>query len=172
MKTSLIVAMSLNGVIGLDGVLPWKLSDDLKHFKKVTLGKPVIMGRKTFESIGKPLPKRMNIILSRTPGYTWIDPSGKCSVWVCDSLQEAIGLAKRNSTEEVIVIGGHSLFREAISFVDRMYVTHVEAVVEGDTFMPPIDWSKWTSVGRFSFRVKAGPKNDHPFMTETYERTS
>lgn len=170
MKLSLIVAMSLNGVIGRDGQLPWKLKDDLRFFKKTTMGKPIIMGRKTFESIGSPLPGRTNIVVSRTPGYTWIDPKGQKKIWVCDSFYEAVEFAMSHVEEEAVVIGGRSIYDAALSYgVDRMYVSHVDCAIVGDTYFPPIDWSLWKEVG-WNCRFIKNSVNDFSFYTVGYER--
>lgn len=135
MKLSLIVAMSRNQVIGHAGRLPWRLSDDLKRFKRLTMGHPIIMGRKTFESIGKALPGRTSIVITRQKDFR---PAG---VRVASSLSQAIQLAQDN--EEAFVVGGAQVYAEALPRVDRIYVTLVETDVEGDTLFPdwnPRDW--------------------------------
>lgn len=134
MKLSLIVAMTKNRVIGLDNQMPWHLPADLAWFKQNTLGKPVIMGRKTFESIGKPLPKRRNIVLSRTA--VAID-----GVEIVTSLEQALALVKDET--EVMIIGGGQLFAEMIVRADRLYLTEIDTVLEGDTYFPVIDSEEW-----------------------------
>lgn len=134
MKLSLIVAMTKNRVIGLDNQMPWHLPVDLAWFKQNTLGKPVIMGRKTFESIGKPLPKRRNIVLSRTA--VAID-----GVEIVTSLEQALALVKDET--EVMIIGGGQLFAEMIVRADRLYLTEIDTVLEGDTYFPAIDSQEW-----------------------------
>ncbi|OBW92007.1 dihydrofolate reductase [Gallibacterium genomosp. 3] len=134
MKLSLIVAMTKNRVIGLDNQMPWHLPADLAWFKQNTLGKPVIMGRKTFESIGKPLPKRRNIVLSRTA--VAID-----GVEIVTSLEQALALVKDET--EVMIIGGGQLFAEMIVRADRLYLTEIDTVLEGDTYFPVIDSQEW-----------------------------
>lgn len=142
MKRSLVVAVARNGVIGRDNALPWRLPADLAHFRKVTMGRPIVMGRRTFESIGKPLPGRTNIVVTRNPGFR---PTG-CTV--VNSLDEAWRAA--GEAEEVCVIGGTSLFEETLPVADVIHLTEVEANVEGDTFFPTFDRGDWEAkeVGR------------------------
>jgi dihydrofolate reductase len=128
--------MARNRVIGRDNALPWRLPADLAHFKKVTLGHPVVMGRKTYESIGKPLPGRLNIVVTHNREYR---APGCTVVASLDAAWKAAGDA-----EEVCVIGGTSLFREALPIADVIHLTEVEAVVEGDTYFPDFDRSEWT----------------------------
>lgn len=134
MTLSLIVAAATNNVIGRDNQLPWRLPADLAWFRQHTLGKPVIMGRKTFESIGRPLPKRTNIVLSRSPysheGVVW-QPSFESAV---DFLQDS---------EEIMLIGGGELFRHYLPQADKLYFTQIQANMEGDTFFPALDWAQW-----------------------------
>jgi len=153
MKISLIVAMDHKGVIGRDGALPWHISSDLKHFKALTLGRPIIMGRKTHESIGRPLPGRENIVLTRDRDYM----SDGCIV--CHSLDTA--LAHCAGAEEVIVIGGDRVYRETIDRADCIYLTEVHADVMGDTFFPAFDRTEWSEAGREDFA--AGEKDEYPF---------
>lgn len=140
MRLSLIVAAADNGVIGHEGQLPWHLPPDLKHFKALTLGKPVIMGRKTFESIGKALPGRQNIVLSRDPGY------GAPGVRVVRDLESALWAAA--DVEEIMVIGGAVIFAQALPMADRIYWTEVHADVAGDTVFPPFDRDDWQETAR------------------------
>lgn len=129
-RISIIAALSENKVIGRDGKLPWHIPEDLKRFRSLTRGHAVVMGRKTFESIGKLLPDRMNIIITRDMKYTV--PGGV----VCHSLEEALEVAKKGEIEEVFVIGGGEIFRAAIPFADKLYLTVVHARIEGDAFFP------------------------------------
>jgi dihydrofolate reductase len=161
------VARARNGVIGRDGVLPWRLSTDLKNFRAVTTGKPVIMGRKTWDSLPrKPLPGRTNIVLSRDGSF---EPKGAL---VCEDFTEALLIAREQAEEddasEVCVIGGAALFAMALPKARRMYLTEVEADVEGDVTMPPIDESAWTEVSREAH--PAGPDDDYPFVIRVLER--
>ena len=134
MSLSLIVAMTQNRVIGKDNQMPWHLPADLAWFRQNTTGKPVIMGRKTFESIGRPLPKRTNIVLSRQPfeydGVIWKD-----------SLESAVDFVR--DSEEIMLIGGGQLFNEYLSKADRLYLTEIQTELDGDTFFPSINWDEW-----------------------------
>ena len=131
----LVVAIASNGAIGLNGALPWRLPEDLKHFKRVTLGHPIVMGRRTWESLGKPLPGRENIVVSRTPGF---EASG---ARVAASLEAAIALCR--DAPVVCVIGGSSLFAEAMAIADGLVITEIHKDYPGDTFFPPWDRSAW-----------------------------
>ena len=135
MKRSLVVAVARNGVIGRDNALPWRLPADLAHFKRVTMGHPVVMGRRTHESIGKPLPGRRNIVVTRNAAYQ----APGCTV--VNSLDEAWKAAA--GADEVCVIGGTTLFEETLPLADVIHLTEVEAQVEGDTWFPPFDRSEW-----------------------------
>jgi len=133
---SLVVAMARNRVIGRDNQLPWRLPADLAYFKRVTMGHPIIMGRRTYESIGRPLPGRLNIVVSRNPQFS----APGCTV--VPSLAEAWRAA--GDAEEVCVIGGTSIFAEALPAADRIHLTEVEAEVPGDTWFPEFDRGEWT----------------------------
>jgi len=135
MIRSLIVAVARNRVIGHTNGLPWRLPADLAHFKRLTMGHPVIMGRLTYESIGKPLPGRKNIVVTRTPGFQ----APGCLV--VDSLDDAYHEA--GEADEVFVIGGGQLYAAALPAADRIYLTEVESEIEGDTFFPPLDRGGW-----------------------------
>ncbi|SUT89269.1 dihydrofolate reductase [[Actinobacillus] rossii] len=134
MTFSLIVATTQNNVIGKNNQMPWHLPADLAWFRQNTTGKPVIMGRKTFESIGRPLPKRINIVLSRQPfeheGVTWKD-----------SLESAVDFVK--DSEEIVLIGGSELFKQYLPKADKLYLTQIQAEIEGDTFFPELNWNEW-----------------------------
>ena len=138
----LIAAVARNGVIGNAGSLPWHLPSDLKRFKQVTMGRPVIMGRKTWESIGKPLHGRLNIVVTRNPGFA---PAGAT---VAGSLAQALEIAADMAPEadEVFVIGGGELYREAMPLAGRLYITEVAAEPEGDTRFPPISDTLWQAI--------------------------
>lgn len=140
MELALIVAVAKNGVIGKDGGLPWHVPEDLKHFKSVTTGHPILMGRKTFESIGRPLPGRVNIVVSRTLAEA---PPGTL---LAPSLDAAIALAKAHEAEypgPAFVIGGSGLYGEAMAYVRSMYVTEIDRAVAGDVFFPSYDKKAW-----------------------------
>jgi len=171
-KLSLIVALAENHVIGRDNKLPWYLPNDLKYFKQVTLGKPVIMGRKTYESIGKPLPGRSNIIITRQPDY---QPHGaNDSVKVVASLQAARELAENicliDGQQEAMIIGGAEIYTLALPLVDRMYLTEVHAEVEGDAFFPSFQRDAWQKVAGEDFAAQ-GP-NPYAYSFNVYEPCS
>jgi dihydrofolate reductase len=154
---ALIVAMSNNRVIGRNNALPWHLSEDLKYFKRTTLGKPVIMGRKTFESIGRPLPGRANIIVSRS-GFV------ADNIRVVSSLEEALTLAESiafiDGAEEVMVIGGAELYAHALPVAQRLYLTLVDAEIEGDAFFPALNNDEWQEISREDYAaVEPNPYN-------------
>lgn len=134
MILSLIVAMTKNQVIGKNNAMPWHLPNDLAWFKKNTLGKPIIMGRKTFESIGRPLPQRKNIVLSRSAfEHTGIE--------IAENLQQAITLAQ--PAPEVMLIGGGELFKQTLEQADKLYLTEIQTELDGDTYFPAIDFTQW-----------------------------
>jgi dihydrofolate reductase len=160
LRKSLVVAMARNRVIGRDNALPWRLPAELAHFKRVTMGHPIIMGRKTYESIGKPLPGRMNIVVSRNRGFT------APGVTVVDSLESAYAAA--GDADEVSIIGGTSLFEAALPTADCIHLTEVEADVEGDTWFPKFDRGEWTE--REIARHPADEKHAYPFRILQLER--
>ena len=166
MKLSLIVAVSRNGVIGLNNQLPWHLPEDLKYFKSVTMGKPIVMGRKTFESIGKPLPGRDNIVISRQHDY----PAQ--GIKLVSSLSEAISLGERinliNGTEEVMIIGGAQIYAEALDLADRVYLTRVHRHVEGDAYFPILETAAWHEIARED--VAAKEPNPFDFSYQVLDR--
>ena len=165
MSVELVVARAENGVIGRDGDLPWRLSTDLKRFKAITMGKPVIMGRKTWESIGKPLPGRRNIVVTRQADYT--AEGAEC----VSSLDVALALAAGGAAgADVCVIGGGQIYAEALPMVDRIYVTQVHAEVEGDAFFPEVNWDEWEELGREDFSASDNNPYDYSFVV--YQRPS
>lgn len=163
----LVVARARNGVIGRDGDLPWRLRSDLQRFKAITLGKPCIMGRKTWESLPlKPLPGRLNLILSRDESFT-----ARGAV-VCTTLDEAVEIARETAEEdgigEICVIGGVALFEKALPRAKRLYLTEVEAEPDGDVMFPAFDETDWIELS--SKPHPAGEKDDHPFVLRVLER--
>ena len=160
MIISLIVAMDQSGVIGADGALPWRLSGDLRHFKAITMGKPLIMGRKTHESIGRPLPGRHNIVLTRQEGYT----AEGCTV--VHGLEDA--LAACAGAEEVMVMGGAALYAQFLPRAERIYLTRVQAEVSGDTHFPQFDENAWNQVERRDH--PADERNEYPYSFLVLER--
>ncbi len=164
---SLVVARAANGVIGRDGDLPWRLKSDLALFKATTLGKPIIMGRKTWDSLPKkPLPGRMNVVLSRDGSF---EPQ---KAVVCESFMEAVQMAREQAqddgVDEVCVIGGRALFEMALPKAKRLYITEVDATVEGDVTFPEFDEAAWTEIRREEY--PAGEGDDHAFTLRVLER--
>ena len=153
MIVSIIAGMDENRLIGQGNRLPWRLPADMKHFRRHTLGKPVLMGRKTYESIGKPLPKRTNIILTRDPDYQ----AEGCVV--THSIEEAFGTA--SGCEEIMVIGGASIYELFLPSVDRLYLTYIHDRFEGDVYFPPFDIADWHEVERVD--CQPDEKNPHPY---------
>ena len=168
----LVVARDKNGVIGKDGDLPWRLRSDLQRFKAVTIGKPCIMGRNTWESLPlRPLPGRLNIVLTRDEGYA---EAGKTKgALVVTSLDEALEIAREQAVEdgvdEICVIGGQALFAAALPRAKRLYITEVETEVEdGDTWFPPFDAGTFEEIS--SEAVAPGEKDDHAMVFRVLER--
>ncbi|MCF3096183.1 type 3 dihydrofolate reductase [Aeromonas australiensis] len=162
MKISMIAAMAHDRVIGKDNQMPWHLPADLAHFKRVTLGKPVLMGRKTFESIGRPLPGRRNLVISRNPDY---QAEG---IEVVGSVEAALALLAGSSVEELMVIGGGHLYAEMLPSADCLYLTRIDLAVEGDTRFPAFDDGQWQRADCESH--PADEKNPHPYSFETWQR--
>jgi dihydrofolate reductase len=156
-QITLVVAMDAQRGIGVDNQLPWHLPEDLAHFKRVTLDRPIIMGRKTFDSIGRPLPKRRNIVVTRNRDWSHE------GVEVARSLEEAVALA---GDTEASIIGGAQIFSESIQMADRMIVTHIDGVYRCDTFFPEIDPAVWTVTAREEHRSADGVA----YAFVTYER--
>ncbi len=163
---AMIVAVGSNGVIGSQGEIPWRLPSDFAHFKRTTLGKPLIMGRKTFESIGRPLPGRTNIIVTRRRDYR---PEGAV---VVSSLAEALENARRvavaDGATEVMIGGGGEIYREAMPQAERLYVTHVEAAPEGDAYFPDIDPLLWEVEQVLA--IERTDRDSAPFSVKVYRR--
>ena len=160
-----VVAIAKNNVIGMDGDMPWKLSTDLKRFKRDTMGKPIIMGRKTFESIGRALPGRLNIVISRSE-FVADDIVHANSIEAALFLAE--GWAKENGAEEVCVIGGGQIYAATLPMANKLYVTHVMAEPEGDTVYPAIQDAQWRPVEREE--VPIGEKDTAETLYIVYER--
>ncbi|MBV1930403.1 MAG: dihydrofolate reductase [Porticoccaceae bacterium] len=138
---ALIVAVADNGVIGNNNELPWRISADLKYFRQVTLGKPIIMGRRTYESIGKPLPGRTNIVMTRDAA--WQAEGLEIAGDLTQALVMATKIADDSGVEEVMVIGGETIYREALSKAQRLYLTRVHTQVDGDAFFPDLNKNEW-----------------------------
>ncbi|SNS50220.1 dihydrofolate reductase [Belliella buryatensis] len=163
MKISLIVAKAENNVIGKDNQLIWRLSSDLKLFKKYTTGHHIIMGRKTYESMGKPLPNRTSIVISRNKDFEV--PEGH---FLAHSLEEAIQLGISRNLDQVFIIGGAQIYKEAIQFCDEMIITEVQAAPEGDAFFPEFDRKAWKIV--HSEHFPKDDKNEYDFNFMIYKR--
>ncbi|MFW6093056.1 MAG: dihydrofolate reductase [Pseudomonadota bacterium] len=166
MHIALIWAMTRNGVIGRDNDLPWHLPREMKHFMVTTRGHPVIMGRRTFESMDRPLPRRTNIVVTRQRDYH------AAGAVVVATLEEALDAARRQAAadgvDEVFVIGGAELYRRAFDVATRLYVTEIDAELEGDTFFPALDWTPWQRISRE--RYEADQANPYAFTVSVFER--
>ena len=156
MRIALIVAMAENRVIGRNNQLPWRIPADLRHFKALTLGKPVIMGRKTYESIGRPLPGRDNIVVTADSGYQ----AEGCQV--VHSVEQALEAA--GSCEEAMIIGGANLYRQTLENADRLYLTLVKAEPEGDTWFPEIELQQWREIERQAHAADESNEYDYDFV--------
>ena len=162
MIISFVVAAATNNGIGKDGKMPWHLPNDMKHFKNVTWGMPVVMGRKTFESLGKVLPGRKNIVITRQPGW---DVKGTVAV---KSIEDALFVAKQTDAKEVMVIGGGEIYKALFEKAKRIYLTRVEAEPEADTFFLPLDPKQWWLVNQKNH--EADEKNPFNYSFQTWER--
>ncbi|GAA5094592.1 dihydrofolate reductase [Bartonella acomydis] len=162
----LIAAVAENGVIGHEGVMPWHLSTDLQRFKALTFGKPVIMGRKTWDSLGKPLPGRTNIVITRNDKFK---AEGAVIVY---SLSQACSVAKsvasQNDVDAIFIIGGGEIFQQGLYIADKIFLTEVLAFIKGDSFFPVFDKEKWTIVQ--TQYIPKGDKDSHPTRFVVYER--
>lgn len=161
-EVAIVVATDERGAIGRDGQLPWRLPEDLKHFKALTLGKPVVMGRRTWDSLGRALPGRHNIVLSRRAGFA---PAGAT---VVDSLPAALRAA--GAVPEVCVIGGAEIYRLALPLARTIHLTRVHAVVEADVFFPPLDPAEWHETTRVDH--EADERHAHAYSFVTLERVA
>lgn len=165
-KVAMIVAMDENGVIGREGALPWRLSADLKLFKRLTMGKPLIMGRKTFQSIGRPLEGRDNIVVTRNKGFTAqgvdVAPSPKAALWL------ARGFARARGACEIMVIGGADIFEAFLPETQRIYLTRVHANVAGDTYFPALPPEEWRTT--LSEHYGAGARDEYDFTFTIVDR--
>jgi dihydrofolate reductase len=162
-ETVLIVAVAENGVIGSKGMIPWRVKADVQRLKAMTMGKPVVMGRKTFESLPRPLPGRTNIVVTRDPNYR---AAGAVVTWsFADARAIALGDALRRSATEIAVIGGAEIYAQWMDSADRLEVTEVHARPEGDTFFPAIDPADWEEVTRVRNSAAAGDSADFSYVT-------
>ncbi len=158
---SMIVARAENGVIGQDGKLPWHISADLQHFKKLTVGKPIVMGRKTYESIGRPLPRRTNIVVTRNPEWT------AEGVLTAENLMSALAVAyedaHRTGADEVMIIGGAQIYAQALAHAERIYLTEVHGTFAGDAVLE-LDLTGWRQVSRNRHKSDASGGPDYSFV--------
>jgi dihydrofolate reductase len=166
-KITLIVAVAENDVIGRGGQLPWKIRSDLRLFRRLTMGKPVIMGRKTYQSIGKPLDGRDNIVVTRDRSYA--APGIIVTHSLADALQAGREIAAKASVEEIMVIGGAEIFREALPVADRIYLTRVHGTPDGETVLPPLAPGEWREVSREP--LPRGDDDEFACTLVTLERT-
>ncbi|BBL73567.1 dihydrofolate reductase [Methylomagnum ishizawai] len=162
MKIALIAAMGANRVIGVDNRMPWHLSADLKRFRQITMGKPILMGRKTHESIGRPLPGRTNLVLTANPAYA----AAGCVV--VHSLEEAARAAEGEAAEELMVIGGAALYRECLPRADRLHLTLIHRAFAGDTFFPEFEPGQWRETARED--IERDPDSGLGYSFVTLER--
>jgi len=162
MTISCIVAKTRNNVIGRDNKMPWHISDDLKYFKKITTGHTIVMGRKNYESIGRPLPGRTNIVITRDPCYTC------CGCIVVNDIQKAIDYAKRHNETELFIIGGGQIYEQTKNLWDKMYITEIDVDLDGDVFFPDMDFSKWKLIDKEC--KNKSEKNEYDFCFTLYER--
>ena len=167
-KIALVVAAARNGVIGIQNALPWNLPSELQRFKELTTGHPLIMGRNTYEAIGRPLPNRDNIVVTR--GEIMDDPS----VHTVNSIEEAIALARRfavtRGVDEIMIVGGGQIYEQTLKLADRIYFTRVEMDAEGDTLFPDLSPERWREISREEF--KAGPQDNADFTVLTLDRAA
>ncbi|MFK7775589.1 MAG: dihydrofolate reductase [Saprospiraceae bacterium] len=162
MVVSTIVATAKNNVIGKDNDIPWYLPADLKYFKKITLNHHIIMGRNCYESIGKPLPKRTNMILTRNPFYI------VSNCYVLHSLEEALQIAEENGEEEAFIIGGAQIYELGMKYSDKLYLTEVDLEVEGDIIFPKLNMDEWELLSEETHQ--ADEKNEHNYTFKIFQK--
>lgn len=162
MNISCVVAVANNNVIGKDNDIPWYLPADLKHFKKVTLNHHIIMGRNCYESIGRPLPKRTNVIITRDPFFI----ASNCLV--AHSIDEALEVAYDNGEQEAMIIGGGTIYDQTKELWDKLYITEVDLNVDGDIFFPKLDYDQWKLISEDAHQPDE--KNEHSYNFKTFIR--
>ena len=163
---ALVVAIAENGAIGRGGDLPWRLSSDMRYFRKITMGKPVIMGRRTFKSLPRVFDGRLNVVLTRDKGF--VAPDAVMVHSLGEGLAAARASAERTRAHEIMVIGGEDVFREVLPQARRIYLTEVHASPEADTWFPEFDKREWREI--FRERHEAGPRDEHAFSFVVLER--
>ena len=165
-KIAMIAAVARNGVIGSAQSIPWRIPSDFAFFKRMTMGKPMIMGRKQYETVGRPLPGRTNIVVTRQAGFA---PDGVEVVACLDAaLARAEEIAAADGAPEIMVIGGGEIYRQLLPRADRLYLTHVELAPEGDVLFPPIDPQIWQVVDEPT--IEPSPKDEAVYRVKVYER--
>lgn len=165
-KVSMIAGVARNNVIGLEGGMPWRLPSDMAFFKKTTMGKPIVMGRKQYETVGRALPGRVNIVVSRQAGF---QPEGVIVINDFEAaLEHAKEIAAADGVDEVFIIGGGEIYAMGLPLADRLYITHIDAAPEGDTWFPEFDRTEWHLVEQPE--ILAGEKDSVPFSVSIYER--
>ena len=162
MTISAIVAIAKNNVIGKDNGIPWYLPADLKYFKRTTLDHHIIMGRNCYESIGKPLPKRTNVVLTRNPFFI------VSNCYVTHSIEEALELAKDNGEDEAFIIGGAQIYGQSMDLWDKLYLTEVDLEVEGDVILPEINFDEWDLISEEAHQ--ADDKNEYDYTFKVFQR--
>lgn len=162
LQISIIAALDENGLIGADKGLPWRLPNDLRFFKRMTLGKPVLMGRKTWDTLDEPLPGRPNLVMTRETAF------GAKGAKVVRTLEGALRLAKADGFKELMVVGGAEIYAMALPMTDTLYLTRIHARLEGDTWFPTVDWSQW--MRESAERHEADEKNPYPHTFEVWQR--
>ena len=168
MRLALIWAMSRNRVIGAAGGLPWRLPDEMRHFQRTTLDKPVIMGRRTFATMAEPLPRRTNIVLTRSPGYS--HPGVEVAHDLVEALAVASEICARDGAEEAVVIGGAEVYALALPKADRLYRTIIDADLEGDTYFPEYPESDWRELERYPHA--ADRRHAYSYTVQVLERVA
>lgn len=165
-RIAMIVGVAENGVIGSNQTIPWRIPSDMAFFKRTTMGKPIVMGRKQYETVGRPLPGRSNIVVTRQAGY---QPEGVEVVASIEAaLEKAAGIAAEDGVDEIMIIGGGELYAQLIDRADRLYVSHVDLAPEGDVRFPPIDPAIWEIVDLPE--VQPSPKDEARYRVKVYAR--
>ncbi|WP_224702964.1 dihydrofolate reductase [Devosia aquimaris] len=165
-RIAMIVGVAANGVIGSDQTIPWRIPSDMQFFRRTTMGKPVVMGRKQYETVGRPLPGRTNIVITRQPGY---QPEGVIVVPSIDeALQRARAVAEADGVDEVMIIGGGEIYAQLMGRADRLYVSHIELAPAGDVRFPSIDPAVWEVIE--TPEVTPSEKDDAPYRVNVYAR--
>lgn len=159
----MIVAAAKNRVIGLNNKMPWHISGDLKYFKAQTMGKPIVMGRNTFESMGKPLPGRTSIVITRNKNYQ-VPKDVVVVTSLGDAIKSATNIAKKDGVDEIMIIGGAQIYKLAIPISDRLYITEIETTPNGDAHFPEFDKSNWQEISRVVVEASSNDESNYAFV--------